>query len=116
MFIILFVCYHINPSGNDVCSWVKHLVQDYIDSEHATLRDTCWVEGRKHPSHTHVICAYDSEDVLLLVVDDVDDVVVVVVAVSAVLRMHDSRATTFGSRRFNKAVIFRFVSDFLGLF
>ena len=46
----------------------------------------------------------------------VDDVVVVVVAVSAVLRMHDSRATTFGSRRFNKAVIFRFVSDFLGLF
>ena len=50
-----------------------------------------------------------------VVVDDVV-VVVVVVAVSAVLRMHDSRATTFGSRRFNKAVIFRFVSDFLGLF
>jgi len=53
----------------------------------------------------------------VVVVDDVVVVVVVVVvAVSAVLRMHDSRATTFGSRRFNKAVIFRFVSDFLGLF
>ena len=33
-----------------------------------------------------------------VVVDDV--VVVVVVAVSAVLRMHDSRATTFGSEAF----------------
>ena len=43
-----------------------------------------------------------------VVVDDV-------VAVSAVLRMHDSRATTFGSRCFNKSVIFRFVSDFRGL-
>ena len=37
--------------------------------------------------------------VLGVVVDDV-------VAVSAVLRMHDSRATTFGSRCFNKSVIF----------
>ncbi len=35
-----------------------------------------------------------------VVVDDV-------VAVSAVLRMHDSRATTFGSRCFNKSVMFR---------
>ena len=35
-----------------------------------------------------------------VVVDDV-------VAVSAVLRMHDSRATTFGSRCFNQSVIFR---------
>ena len=35
-----------------------------------------------------------------VVVDDV-------VAVSAVLRMHDSRATTFGSRCFNKSMIFR---------
>ena len=42
--------------------------------------------------------------------------VVVVVAVSAVLRMRDSRATTFGSRCFNKLVTFRFVSDFRGLF
>ena len=31
-----FMCYHINPSGNDVCSWVEHLVQDYTDSERAT--------------------------------------------------------------------------------
>ena len=37
--------------------------------------------------------------VLGVVVEDV-------VAVSAVLRMHDSRATTFGSRCFNKSVIF----------
>ena len=37
------------------------------------------------------------------------DVVVDVVAVSAVLRMHDSPATTFGSRCFNKLVILRFV-------
>ena len=35
-----------------------------------------------------------------VVVDDV-------VAVSAVLRMHDSRATTFGSRCLSKSVIFR---------
>ena len=52
-------------------------------------------------------------------VDDDDDVVVVVVvvvvAVSAVRRMHHSRATTFGSRRFNKALKFRFVSDFFGI-
>ena len=47
--------------------------------------------------------------------DDDDDVVVVVAAVSAVLRMQVSRATTFGSRCFNKSVIFRFVSDFRGL-
>ena len=33
-------------------------------------------------------------------------IVVVVAAVSAVLRMRDSRATTFGSRCFNKLVIF----------
>ena len=39
-------------------------------------------------------------------------VVVVAVAVSAVLRMHYSRAVTFGSRCFNKSVIFRFVSCF----
>ena len=49
--------------------------------------------------------------------DDDDDVVVVVVAVpvsaaSAVLRMHVSRATPFGSRCFNKSVILRCVSDF----
>ena len=44
--------------------------------------------------------------------DDDDVVVVVVVAVSAVLRMHDSQATTFGSRCFNKSVILRRVSDF----
>ena len=45
-------------------------------------------------------------------------VVVDVVAVSAVLRMGDSWTTTFGSRCFNKSMIFRlrFVSDFRGLF
>ena len=43
-------------------------------------------------------------------------VVVDVVTVSAVLRMGDSRATTFGSRCFNKSVISRCVSDFRGLF
>ena len=42
-------------------------------------------------------------------------VVVVVAAASAVLRMQVSRATAFGSRCFNKSVIFRFVSDFRGL-
>ena len=39
-------------------------------------------------------------------------VVVDFVAVSTVLGMHDSRATTFGSRCFNKSVILRCVSDF----
>ena len=53
---------------------------------------------------------------LLLLFVVVVVVVVVVVAVSAVRRMHHSRATTFGSRRFNKALKFRFVSDFFGLF
>ena len=48
--------------------------------------------------------------------DDDDDVDVDVVAVSAVLRMRDSRAITFGSRCFNQSVILRFVSDFRGLF
>ena len=43
-------------------------------------------------------------------------VVVDFVAVSTVLGMHDSRATTFGSRCFNKSVILRCVSDFRGLF
>ena len=53
--------------------------------------------------------------VVVVVVDDVD-VDVDVVAVSAVLRMRDSRAITFGSRCFNQSVISRFVSDFRGLF
>ena len=55
--------------------------------------------------------------VVVVVVVDVDvDVDVDVVAVSAVLRMRDSRAITFGSRCFNQSVILRFVSDFRGLF
>ena len=49
------------------------------------------------------------EDILILFVAVAVAFVVVVVAV---LRMHDSWATTFGSRCFNKSVIFRFVSDF----
>ena len=45
-------------------------------------------------------------------------VVVVGCVASAVLKMHDSQATTFGSRCFstNHYVIFRLVSDFRGLF
>ena len=44
-------------------------------------------------------------------------VVAVVVAVSAVARIHDSRATTFGSRCVNKSyLIFRAVSDFRAYF
>ena len=41
-------------------------------------------------------------------------VVLDVVAVSAVLRMGDFRATTLGSKCFNKSVILRFVFNFRG--
>ena len=57
-------------------------------------------------SATSEMCMTGLENVVVVVV------VAVAVAVSAVLRMHYSRATTFGSRCFNKSVIFRFVSCF----
>ena len=60
-------------------------------------------------SATSEMCMTGLENVVVVVVVVV---VAVAVAVSAVLRMHYSRATTFGSRCFNKSVIFRFVSCF----